>query len=287
MAGAHALDKQATAPRVGRCLAAATAYTVCFGGSDCPSIFGSSRSVHGVQTMAPAFAGLSSFPRRTRPRRSFWPTSEPTAAAAWLSQADYTREAASLFENVRGIAVFIMGAAVPLGFFALPRFESGDTLKVAQARRLHYLVATVSICCQLVAIWFATVAVNKLTQTRSMPAASVGDVLVRDYKMAWLGCIVSFLLGLFGFTVNLVTFAIVSFGAAGKGGGVQCLCQALPEELRREPRRGPGRQRRGRPALRGHIVHVGLQVVHSKSLPLYSKWFRPRAQLHLQSRSEA
>ncbi|CAJ1326957.1 unnamed protein product [Effrenium voratum] len=130
--------------------------------------------------------------------------------------ADYSMQAARMFDNMRGPAVLLAGAIVPLGFFAAPRIEKDDPAWLKRGKRLHYLLASIAICCELVAVVWSTIAVNKLNETNTAPARSLMELLQRDYELPWIGCNVNFIFGLMGFASLLVSFSYVSFGPVSR-----------------------------------------------------------------------
>jgi len=139
------------------------------------------------------------------------PTPAKTAERALM---DYSAAAKGLFDNMRGPASFLAGSMVPLGFFAAPKVSEGDSPTMKRVKRLHFVIATITIACELLTVMWSTVAVNKLTEAAALPAESVMQLLSRDYELEWIGCNVNFMIGLLGFASCLVTFAFTSFGPA-------------------------------------------------------------------------
>lgn len=138
-------------------------------------------------------------------------TSPPTQRLA-----DYSGQAARMFDNMRAPAALLAGAIVPLGFFAAPKLEKDDSPREKFVKRLHYLVASIGICCELIAVVWSTVAVNKLNEAAVHPSMSLMELLQRDYELPWIGCNVHFIVGLMAFASLLVSYAYVSFGAVSK-----------------------------------------------------------------------
>jgi hypothetical protein len=74
------------------------------------------------------------------------------------------------------------------------------------------------------AIVYATVAANKLTETTVAPAASVFALIQRDYELPWIAANVHLMFGLFGFLsmIGLRAYAIypkkLNHAAAGFAG---------------------------------------------------------------------
>jgi len=130
-----------------------------------------------------------------------------SASAAALK--DYAPAAASLFNNMKTPASILAGAMIPLGFLSplpqppahvaavTPSKTKGDKSKVKLSTKIHksfdrmlrktYLLVTLfSFGSELLAVMWATVAVNQLTETVVAPATSVWALLKRDwFDLAW------------------------------------------------------------------------------------------------------
>lgn len=111
--------------------------------------------------------------------------------------ADYSVAARVLFGNVIGPAAMLAGGLVPLGFLAAPL--PGDKPLHKKLRCIYSLLAVLSLSNELLAIVYATVAANKLTETVAVPAASVFDLIQRDYELPWIATNVHFMFGLLGY----------------------------------------------------------------------------------------
>lgn len=155
----------------------------------------------------------------------------PLALRGGATVADYSGAAAELFNNMRAPAALIGGSIVPIGFAAVPEPALGDTPLVRTLKQVHMIVAIGALCSEIIAVIYSTIAINKLSETVVAPAASVMDLLSRDYETAWLGCNINFLLGMFGFTLLLGLRAWFSFGdKLGKVGMLlvtSVLCHSL------------------------------------------------------------
>ena len=119
--------------------------------------------------------------------------------AAALSQ--YAPAAINLFNNMKTPASILAGAMVPLGILnTLPKCQSGTENKLLKVLRHTYLlVSLLSFFSELMAVMWATVAVNQLTETVVAPAESVWHLLKRDYDLAWSGVNSHFVFGMIGF----------------------------------------------------------------------------------------
>jgi len=103
---------------------------------------------------------------------------------------------------------------MPLGFFASPQVQKDDTATVKTLKHLHHLLAALAVACLLTTVVWSTIMVNRLVEGAVEPTASVVELLMRDYFLQWIGCNVNFLVGLLCFASTLVTYSLVSFGAA-------------------------------------------------------------------------
>ena len=81
-----------------------------------------------------------------------------------LRKHDCAEEAAELFDNMRVPAALVAGAIVPLVSFAGPRLDLSDSSSMTFAKQLHFFVAMVSLLSALVAVMYATVSFNSLTE---------------------------------------------------------------------------------------------------------------------------
>ena len=142
---------------------------------------------------------------------------ETKMSAASLSQ--FAPAAASLFNNMKTPASILAGSMVPLGFLTpLPVIETdSETKKVLdqRLRKIHMFIAVVSLCSELIAVMWATVAVNQLTETIVAPAESVWHLLQRDFNLEWLAVNSHFVIGMFGFMSMLGIRVYLSAIAAG------------------------------------------------------------------------
>jgi len=126
--------------------------------------------------------------------------------------SDYSEAAKALFGNIVGPASMLTGGLVPLGFLAEPLPVDADNEKARawkkKARCLYMALAVASLVNELVAIMYATVACNKLTEVASRPAVSVFALIKRDYELSWIATNVHFMLGLFGFCAMITLRAL-------------------------------------------------------------------------------
>ena len=116
----------------------------------------------------------------------------PRARAPQMAVAQYAGQAASLFNNMKTPASILAGALLPIGILtALPPPREGAEKEHAwlgALRELHLVIASASFCSELLSVMWATIAVNKLTETAVAPAESVFALLMRDCELPWVAC---------------------------------------------------------------------------------------------------
>lgn len=122
--------------------------------------------------------------------------------------AQFAPEAASLFGNMITPASIMAGALVPIGFTAGLGFDSSSSSESKFARTLRHLFP---YCCvagftsQLMAVMWAVVSVNQLTENKPALAQSVWELLQRDYAMEWAAVNGHFVVGLLLFMWIIAT----------------------------------------------------------------------------------
>lgn len=148
-------------------------------------------------------------------------TTSPLIAQAALAQ--YAGKASTLFSNMVTPASILAGALVPIAFASglsfVPDEEGRKESKLATVlRKLFPFLSVCSFASQLVAIMWAAVAVNKLTELTDIPlAASVWDLVLRDFQLEWVAVNTHFVTGLLGFmsVVGIKTFFMANQGLSG------------------------------------------------------------------------
>lgn len=103
-------------------------------------------------------------PLRTYIRQNQRTTSSTTSTTS-LQVAQYAGQAISLFNNMKTPASIIAGAIVPLGFLAPLQLkcEPDDTVWEGRVRRFYQVLSVVTLATELIAVMFATVAVNQVS----------------------------------------------------------------------------------------------------------------------------
>lgn len=126
---------------------------------------------------------------------------EPTSSPTRLDAAQYAGQAIGLFNNMKTPASIIAGAIVPLGFLAPLQITSDpdDTVWERRARRFYAVLSAVTLATELIAVMWATVATNQLTETAIRPAESVWHLLKRDFELEWAAVNTHFVIGMLGF----------------------------------------------------------------------------------------
>jgi hypothetical protein len=115
--------------------------------------------------------------------------------------ADFSPSAAALFNNMKTPASILAAGMVSLGFLAPFRLSPGiqeqpELLRRIELLKLVYIVVTlICFCSELLAVMWATVAVNQLTETVVAPTTSVWALLERDFDLEWAATNSHFVLG--------------------------------------------------------------------------------------------
>lgn len=86
------------------------------------------------------------------------------ASSTSLPLAQYAGQAIGLFNNMKTPASIIAGAIVPLGFLVPLQLKSepDDTVWERRVRRCYQVLSVVTMATELIAVMFATVAVNQV-----------------------------------------------------------------------------------------------------------------------------
>ena len=120
---------------------------------------------------------------------------------------DYTPAATVLFNNMKTPASILAAGMVSLGFLAPFRLSpeiqaQPDLLKrITMLKRAYIVVTLISFCSELLAVMWATVAVNQLTETEIAPSGSVWGLLERDFDLYWSATNSHFCLGMVSATM--------------------------------------------------------------------------------------
>lgn len=86
-------------------------------------------------------------------------------------------------------------------------------------RGAYPVVGVLSLLSELISVMWATVAVNQLIETSVMPAASVWELLQRDFDLPWAAVNAHFTMGMlgFGFLVGCRAYFQAGTGLIGQG----------------------------------------------------------------------
>jgi hypothetical protein len=122
-------------------------------------------------------------------------------AQAKMVMGQYAGDVASLFNNMITPASILAGALVPLGFLAPlpPPVRQPEPTPAALLRKMHLVIATASLCSELLAVMWATIAVNKLVELSVPPAVSAWALIQRDFELPWMAVNAHFVMGMLGF----------------------------------------------------------------------------------------
>lgn len=151
----------------------------------------------------------------------------PTALRFGVS--DYSEQARVLFGNMISPAAMLASGLVPLGFLTKPLPDNTPWRKKLCC--VYSVLSVVSMTNELVAIMYATVSSNQLAEIAIQPAASVIDLLTRDFELPWIGTNVHFVLGLLGFVSMVLIRALLLFppplNRSAAGIAVAALCAMM------------------------------------------------------------
>lgn len=138
--------------------------------------------------------------------------------------SDYTPLATSLFNNMKLPAAVVTAGMISLGFATgfpeLPQdtperqFPTRVRARCETLRRVHIVVALVSVTSELIAVLWAAVEVNQLTERTFDPTDSVWGLIQRDCDLAWSAVNSHFVMGIIGFVAMLALRAYVMLLAA-------------------------------------------------------------------------
>mmetsp|Transcript_7748 Transcript_7748/g.11769 ORF Transcript_7748/g.11769 Transcript_7748/m.11769 type:complete len:291 (+) Transcript_7748:120-992(+) len=144
------------------------------------------------------------------------PNFNPTTSTS-LELKDHSGAAAGLFNNMRTPAALILGATIPLGLLMAPDLEEGDSPAMILLKKTLLLLAMSSLLSEILAITYATVAINKLSELQYHRTMTVADLIENHFELAWIGTNIHFLLGLFTFGLLVGFRAYFKYGEpAGK-----------------------------------------------------------------------
>jgi len=114
--------------------------------------------------------------------------------------ANYSKDAIDLFNNMRAPAALISGGLVPLGILInQPIDETTDNCRTKILKKAGAVVGAASLLSEIIAVTYASIAINKLVELPSPDTASVADLISKHHELAWLGTNIHFLLGTMGF----------------------------------------------------------------------------------------
>lgn len=129
-------------------------------------------------------------------RRSSLSSLRGGAGAAASELSDFKGEANGLFMQMRLVAIFPAGAILAQ-LFGMPP-SPVDSFSLAMAKRIYLLVGVGSLSTGLSAVCFSTAALHQLSLLPPAPAASLNELLKRDYDFLHTGTVVNFVLCVLG-----------------------------------------------------------------------------------------
>jgi hypothetical protein len=129
-----------------------------------------------------------------------------------MVMGQYAGDVASLFNNMVTPASILAGALVPLGYLAPlpPPSRQPEPAHAALLRKVYTVIATASLASELLAVTWATIAVNKLVETSVAPAVSAWALIQRDFELPWMAVNAHFVLGMLGFMAMVASRAYLT-----------------------------------------------------------------------------
>ena len=128
------------------------------------------------------------------------------AASLVNNNVNYVPAATALFVNMLTPASILAAGMISIGLkapFQLPPSIQDQPEKVQQIqylRRVYIVVSMISFCSELLAVMWATVAVNQLTELTNLPpSSSVWELLQTNFDLEWSAVNTHFVIGLVGF----------------------------------------------------------------------------------------
>lgn len=137
--------------------------------------------------------------------------------ASIASLASYAPQAAKLFGTMIAPSSILAGSMIALGLTAaIPLKPDEKETVVASTLRLMYpILALMTLSSELLAVIWATIAVNQLTETDVPMTESVWHLLSNEFALQWAAVNSHFVFGMFGF---MVIIAIRLYFMCGQGG---------------------------------------------------------------------
>ncbi|CAB9513498.1 expressed unknown protein [Seminavis robusta] len=124
------------------------------------------------------------------------------------SYGNYVPAATTLFVNMLTPASILAAGMISIGVKAAPfkpptaiQDDPDMVQQIDLLKRLYIIVTLISFCSELLAVMWATVAINQLTERNLEPATSVWELLVRDCDLEWAAVNSHFVLGMVGFMI--------------------------------------------------------------------------------------
>ena len=156
------------------------------------------------------------------------PSSRVHGLQTTVALANYSKDAINLFNNMRAPAALISGGLVPLGILInQPIDETADNPRTKVLKKAGAVVGAASLLSEIIAVTYASIAINKLVELPSPDTASVADLISKHHELAWLGTNIHFLLGIMGFGLLVGIRVYTVMGNRGGGNLVAGLSLAF------------------------------------------------------------
>jgi len=118
---------------------------------------------------------------------------------AAVALANYSKDAIGLFNNMRVPAALMTGGLVPLGVIMNKPIEAEEPRRTKVLKKAGALLGVASLLSEIIAVTYASIAINKLVELPSPDTTSVVSLISQHHELAWLGTNIHFLLGMMGF----------------------------------------------------------------------------------------
>lgn len=118
---------------------------------------------------------------------------------AAVAMVNHSKDAIDLFNNMRAPAALMAGGLVPLGILMNQPIQDTDRRRTKVLKKAGALLGVASLLSEIIAVTYASIAINKLVELPSPDTISVAALISQHHELAWLGTNIHFLLGMMGF----------------------------------------------------------------------------------------
>jgi hypothetical protein len=137
---------------------------------------------------------------------------ESPASAAAAVLADHSKDVVNLFNNMRTPAAMLTGGLVGVGVMSATPPQQDDTKCIKRLKKAHIMLGVASLLSEIMAVTYASIAINKLVEVPSPATAGVAELIQQHHELAWLGTNIHFLFGMMGFGLLIGNRVYLTFG---------------------------------------------------------------------------